>query len=58
MSHEELVDSAVKAINALFGDTSVSQSQVKDELEEIIGEIEVMVFALEEDIEAAQVQEK
>jgi hypothetical protein len=46
---DELYDEALKVINKLFGDTSVSRSETKRRLRDLVGEIEVMLDALEHD---------
>jgi len=46
---DELYDEALKAINKLFSDTSVSRSETKRRLSDLVGEIEVMLDALEHD---------
>jgi polyhydroxyalkanoate synthesis regulator phasin len=45
----ETYELAQAAVNRLFGDTSVSRSETKRLLNELIGEIEIMVEALEAD---------
>jgi hypothetical protein len=44
----QLKEEALEAIDKLFGDTSVSQAQTKDLLEEIIDEIEMKIESLTE----------
>ena len=46
---DELYEEALKAINKVFGDTSVSRSETKRRLSDLVGEIEVMLGALEHD---------
>jgi hypothetical protein len=49
MTNEELYDAAKEAIDNLFGDKSVSVSQCKENLNSLIGEIEIMINTLELD---------
>lgn len=49
--NEELYQEALKAINKLFGDTSVSQGKARENLENLIDEIQVMIDSLSEDSE-------
>ena len=49
MDNDELYEKALGAIQELFGDTSVSQSQAKDNLNSLIGEIQIMMEALVEE---------
>lgn len=51
MDHDTLYEKAVEAITALFSDQSVSSTQTRESLEELIGEIEVMLDALNSDAE-------
>ena len=44
--NEELFDKALDAIVELFSDTSVSQSECKNNLESLIGEIEILLDTL------------
>lgn len=44
--NEELYDAAMKAITALFSDTSVPQVTTKENLESLAGEIEIMLDTL------------
>lgn len=46
--NEQLYKEASEAIQKLFDDTSVSQKQAKENLESLIGEIEIMIESLEE----------
>ena len=46
---DELYEEALKAINKVFGDRSVSRSETKRRLSDLAGEIEVMLDALELD---------
>lgn len=46
---DKLYEEAVKALNKVFGDTSVSRSETKRRLNDLVGEIEVMLEALEND---------
>jgi hypothetical protein len=48
MSNDELYEKAVEAITALFSDTSVSKSETAQSLNDLKGEIDVMLDALEE----------
>ncbi len=48
MTNEELYDEAVKAATALFGDSSVSQSETRSQLEALKNEIDAMLDTLEE----------
>ena len=54
MTHEELVQAAKDAINAVFSDTTVPQSTTMESLEELEAEIEVSIQALREDMEKDQ----
>lgn len=47
----DLYDEALKAITDLFSDTSVSQAESKRRLNELIGEIQIMVDSLEDEEE-------
>lgn len=47
--NDELYEQALKAITELFNDTSVSPAETKKQLEDLMGEIEVMINALESD---------
>lgn len=49
MSNEELLEKAKEAINELFGDMSVSQKTTRENLEELIGDIEIMIDGLKDD---------
>jgi hypothetical protein len=49
MNNEELYEEAMNAISKLFGDISVSRSETKSNLNDLIGEIETMLETLEED---------
>ena len=53
---DKLYEEALKAINKVFGDTSVSRSETKRRLSDLAGEIEVMLDALELD-EAKELNE-
>lgn len=53
MSHEHLCEKAKEAIQAIHGDTSVSLEQTLDSLEELKGEIDILIDAVETDIENA-----
>jgi flagellar motor component MotA len=44
-----LLEKAKKAINAVFSDTSVSQTETIDRLEELSEEIRICMTAIEED---------
>ena len=46
--HEDLVEEAKRAINAVFSDDSVSQSETRSSLQDLIGEIEIMLDSLRE----------
>lgn len=46
--NEQLYEQASKAIEKLFSDTSVSQEQARENLESLIGEIEIMLDSMEE----------
>ncbi len=46
--NQELYDTAIYAIEELFGDTSVSKEKAKENLESLIHEIEVMIQSLKE----------
>jgi hypothetical protein len=45
--HEDLVESALFAINEVFGDTNVPRSTTKTALRFLLGEIDVMLDALD-----------
>lgn len=47
IGNEELYDKALEAIQALFGDMSVPVWETKENLRTLIGEIEIMLEALE-----------
>jgi hypothetical protein len=49
---KKLYENALKAIAELFNDTSVSVSETKESLNDLIGEIQVMLDALETDQKA------
>jgi hypothetical protein len=49
MRHEELVNEAKEAINRVFGDTSVDRSTTKEDLKDLVDEIEVMLETLKDD---------
>lgn len=49
MAHELLVERAKKAIDAVFGDTSVAPSTTKESLEELADEISLRLDCLKED---------
>ena len=53
MSHENLCEKAKEAIQAIHSDTSVSLEQTLDSLEELRGEIDILIDAVETDIENA-----
>ncbi len=46
MTHDELLDAAKEAADALFSDKSVSREQTKESLEDLAGHIEIMVDTL------------
>ena len=46
MSNDELYEKALGAIRELFSDTSVSSSQARDNLNSLIGEIQIMMETL------------
>ena len=46
--NEQLYEQALKAIEKLFSDKSVSQEQAKENLESLISEIEIMIESMEE----------
>ena len=48
MSNNELYESAIKAINELFGDRSVSQEEARENLQGLMDEIGAMLDSLEE----------
>lgn len=50
MNHDELKEKALKAVNAVFGDTSVSQQQTLDSLEEIASEIDTLATGIRADM--------
>ncbi len=43
MDHDELLEAAKQAVNKVFGDTSVSRETVKESLNDIISDIEVIL---------------
>ena len=45
-SNEDLKQDAIDAVNALFSDQSVSQEQCRENLEEVVGEIETMLESM------------
>ena len=45
---EELYEKAVEAATELFSDQSVSQSETRRNLEELIGEIRIMIDTLQD----------
>ncbi len=47
MTHEQLYELALKAIQELFGDTSVPQEDTKVSLNTLIGEIEILIDTLD-----------
>lgn len=48
MKHEELLEKAREAIDRVFGDTSVSQSQTRESLEDLRSHIRIQLDTLEE----------
>lgn len=48
MTNDELYDEAMKAITALFSDTTVSQQKTASQLSGLVEEISVMLDSLEE----------
>jgi hypothetical protein len=44
--HTTLMDEAKEAINKLFGDNTVDRTTTKNDLEEIVGDIEIMLETL------------
>ena len=48
MNHEELVEEAKKAINRVFGDTTVDRQTTKEDLKDLVDEIEIMLETLED----------
>ena len=46
MNHIELTETALEAIKAVFGDTRVDQVTTRESLEELQGEIEIMLDTL------------
>lgn len=47
MDNEELYDEAMKAITALFSDQSVDQAKAKENLQNLVGEIDTLIDSLE-----------
>lgn len=47
MTNEELYEKAMEAITDLFGDMSVSTSTTKENLNTLIGEIQIMIDGLQ-----------
>lgn len=48
-TNEELYEKALEAITELFSDTSVSQSECKRNLQELISEIKTMIGSLSDE---------
>ena len=46
MEHDELVEAAQEAINKVFGDRSVPISVTRDSLEELRGDIDIILETL------------
>ena len=46
LDHDELVEAAKQAINAVFGDRSVDPKQTKESLKDLKDEIDILVDAL------------
>jgi len=53
MSHEHLCEKAKTAIQAIHGDTSVSIEQTLNSLKDLRDEIDILIEAVETDIENA-----
>lgn len=53
-SNEDLIEQAKEAINAVFGDSSVSQSETIDALQDIIGHAQVLSDAVYADMQKAE----
>lgn len=51
MTNDELYGKAKDAIDELFSDKSVSQSEAKRNLQNLIGEIEILIDTLQDDEE-------
>jgi|WetSurMetagenome_2_1015567.scaffolds.fasta_scaffold259840_2 hypothetical protein len=49
-AHEKLYEDALAAVNNLFADTTVDPHQTHESLQELIGEIRIMLNALDSDI--------
>lgn len=47
MSNESLIEKAKEAITAVFSDQSVSQAKTREALEDIIGDINIMLDTIE-----------
>jgi hypothetical protein len=48
-SHDDLVEKAKEAVNRVFGDRSVSRTETKESLGDIVSDIEIMLDTLEDD---------
>lgn len=51
MTHKDRYESACAAVQAIFGDMSVSQEQTLESLRSLVGEIEICIDAIESDLE-------
>ena len=47
--HDNLVEAAKEAVNKVFGDQSVSRATTRESLEEIAGDIEILLDSLGSD---------
>ena len=47
MTNEELYKNALEAIEKLFGDMSVSQQKARENLEDLLDEIKIMLEGME-----------
>ena len=50
-TNDELCESAQQAIDRLWGDTSVSREQTKSKLEDLLGHIQGILYAMDEEEE-------
>ncbi len=47
--HDELLAKAIKAVENLFSDTSVSRKKTRESMEEVIEEIQMKIESLKDD---------
>lgn len=53
-THQRKLTAAIAAIDALFGDTSVSKRQTCESLAEVISHANIMIDALKEDLKSEE----